>query len=31
MKAYDVSFGNDQDMILISPDSEFYKYFKKAN
>ena len=31
MKAYEVSFGNDQDMILISPDSEFYKYFKKAN
>jgi membrane protease subunit HflC len=31
MKAYDVSFGNNQDMILLSPDSEFYKYFKKAD
>jgi membrane protease subunit HflC len=30
MKAYDVSFGNNQDMILLSPDSDFYKYFKKA-
>jgi modulator of FtsH protease HflC len=29
MKAYDVSFGNNQDMILLSPDSDFYKYFKK--
>lgn len=30
MKAYDVSFGNNQDMILLSPESEFYKYFKKS-
>src|SRR5210317_2062348 len=30
MKAYDVSFGNNQDMILLSPDSDFYKYFKKS-
>jgi membrane protease subunit HflC len=30
MKAYDVSFGNNQDMILLSPDAEFYKYFKKS-
>jgi len=30
MKAYGVSFGNNQDMILLSPDSEFYKYFKKS-
>jgi len=31
MKAYEVSFGNNQDMILLSPDSDFYKYFKKPD
>ena len=30
MKAYEVSFGNNQDMILLSPESDFYKYFKKS-
>jgi len=30
MKAYEVSFGNDQDMILLSPESDFFKYFKKS-
>ena len=30
MKAYEVSFGNDQDMILLSPESDFFKYFKNS-
>jgi membrane protease subunit HflC len=30
MKAYTVSFGNNQDMILLSPESDFFKYFKKS-
>jgi len=30
MKAYDSIFGNEQDVILLSPDSDFYKYFKKS-
>ena len=30
MKAYEVSLGNDQDMILLSPESDFYKYFKNS-
>lgn len=30
MKAYEVSFGNNQDMILLSPESDFFKYFKNA-
>ncbi len=30
MKAYEVSFGNNNDMILLSPESDFFKYFKKS-
>jgi len=30
MRAYEVSFGNNQDMILLSPESDFFKYFKKS-
>jgi membrane protease subunit HflC len=30
MKAYEVSFGNNQDMILLSPESDFFKYFKSS-
>jgi len=30
MKAYEVSFGNNQEMILLSPESDFFKYFKKS-
>jgi len=30
MKAYQVSFGNNQDMILLSPESDFFKYFKDS-
>jgi len=30
MKAYEVSFGNNQDMILLSPDSDFFKFFKDS-
>ena len=30
MKAYENSFGNNQDIILLSPDSDFFKYFKKS-
>jgi membrane protease subunit HflC len=30
MKAYSVSMGNNQDMILLSPESEFFKYFKNS-
>ena len=30
LKAYEKSFGRGQDIILISPDSDFFKYFKNA-
>ncbi len=30
MKAYEVSFGNNQDIILLSPDSDFFKFFKNS-
>ena len=30
MRAYETSFGNNRDMILLSPESDFYKYFKKS-
>ncbi len=30
MTAYATSFGNNQDMILLSPDSDFFKYFKNS-
>lgn len=30
MKAYEVSFGNNNDMILLSPESDFFKFFKKS-
>jgi membrane protease subunit HflC len=30
MKAYRTSFGNNQDLILLSPESDFFKYFKKS-
>ena len=30
MKAYEVSFGNNQDIILLSPDSDFFKFFKDS-
>jgi membrane protease subunit HflC len=30
MNAYEVSFGNNHDMILLSPESDFFKYFKKS-
>ena len=30
MKAYENSFGNNQDMILLSPESDFFKYFKDS-
>ena len=30
MKAHEVSFGNNQDMILLSPESDFFKYFKNS-
>ncbi len=30
MKAYEASIGNDKDMILLSPESDFFKYFKKS-
>ena len=30
MKAYENSFGNNQDMILLSPESDFFKYFKNS-
>ena len=28
--AYEKSFGNNQDIILLSPDSDFFKYFKDS-
>ena len=30
LKAYENSFGNSQDVILLSPDSDFFKYFKES-
>ncbi len=30
LDAYRKSFGNDNDLLVIQPDSEFFKYFKKA-
>jgi membrane protease subunit HflC len=30
MKAYENSFGNNQDVILLSPESDFFKYFKNS-
>ena len=30
LKAYDTSFGNNQDIILLSPDSDFFKFFKES-
>ena len=30
MRAYEASFGNSSDMILLSPESDFYKYFKDS-
>jgi membrane protease subunit HflC len=30
LKAYDKSFGNNQDIILLSPDSDFFKFFKES-
>ena len=30
LKAYDASFGNNQDIILLSPDSDFFKFFKES-
>jgi membrane protease subunit HflC len=30
LKAYEKSFGNNQDIILLSPDSDYFKYFKDS-
>jgi membrane protease subunit HflC len=30
LKAYEASFGNNQDIILLSPDSDYFKYFKDS-
>ncbi len=30
LKAYRTSFSSDNDLLVIQPDSEFFKYFKKA-
>ncbi len=30
MNAYQNSFGNNQDLIVLSPDSDFFKYFKHS-
>ncbi len=30
MQAYEDSFGNNQDIILLSPESDFFKYFKDS-
>ena len=30
LKAYENSFGNNQDVILLSPDSDFFKFFKDS-
>ncbi len=31
LRAYEQSFGNGDDMILLSPDSDFFKFFKDSN
>lgn len=31
MEAYKKTFANKGDVMLIEPDSEFFKYFKSAN
>ena len=30
LRAYESSFGNNQDVILLSPDSDFFKFFKES-
>jgi len=30
LRAYEQSFGNEQDIILLSPDSDFFKFFKES-
>ncbi len=30
LKAYEASFGNNQDIIVLSPDSDFFKFFKSS-
>ena len=30
LRAYESSFGNNQDVILLSPDSDFFKFFKDS-
>lgn len=30
LKAYETSFGNNGDMIILSPDSDFFKFFKDS-
>ena len=30
LRAYEASFGNNQDVILLSPDSDFFKFFKES-
>ena len=31
LKAYETSFGNNGDMIILSPDSDFFKFFKDSS
>ncbi len=31
LNAYETSFGGGKDIMVLSPDSEFFKYFKKSN
>jgi membrane protease subunit HflC len=31
MNAYENSFGNNQDIIVLSPDSDFFKFFKDSS
>ena len=31
LNAYETSFGNSQDIILLSPDSDFFKFFKDSS
>lgn len=31
LNAYETSFGGGQDIMVLSPDSEFFKYFKQSN
>ena len=31
LNAYETSFGGGNDIMVLSPDSEFFKYFKKSN